>query len=546
MHFLRLYIVAKEQGYRSRAAFKLTQIHRQYPILDQAKTILDLCAAPGGWTQVVARTCPSATQIVAVDILPIRSFSGASSSSSSRNITTIVGDITTEKCKADIHRALAHQECDVVLHDGAPNIGASYEKDAYEQTELAVHALRCATQHLKHRGVFVTKLYRSRDYASYLWVVQQLFKEVTAFKPKASRSQSAEIFLICQGYLKPDKIDPRMLDPKHIFEFVEGDTTGGANLTNSSSASWNVFHKQWDKPKRQRDGYNSELLDATMRHIQPVKNFIHATGLKEAIQLLSDCTGFSFVCPTCSPNKEEKDKSSTNDADDSLSCSCQFYLHHPLTTPEIKECVTDLKLLNKSDFKGLLTWRDKMIKAMESMKDDDGAKGSDGKEQNGDDDDDHDRNDDSVHNQDSSSLDEEEMIQGEITQMRARKLREKKKQKKKERAKLAKKRRQAALGMDLNAIDVPDHDQVFSLATVTSKGALEAVSEVNLDRMTDEQVFGADSDDDDDEDDDPNNDQDPDDEDRGNFYKRERELDAAYERYLTTTKNGAASSRSLL
>ena len=93
-------LVAKEQGLRSRAAFKLSQINRNYPLL-HAKTnvVLDLCAAPGGWTQVVGRTCGPQTSIIAVDILPIRSLG-------KRNITTIVGDITTDKCKADINRAV--------------------------------------------------------------------------------------------------------------------------------------------------------------------------------------------------------------------------------------------------------------------------------------------------------------------------------------------------------------------------------------------------------------------------------------------------------
>ena len=129
-------------------AFKLSQINRHSPLLhSKTNVVLDLCAAPGGWTQVVGRTCGPQTAIIAVDILPIRSLG-------KRNITTIVGDITTDKCKADINRAIQESTAsssgekrnrnegtvDVVLHDGAPNIGASYDKDAYEQTELAVHA----------------------------------------------------------------------------------------------------------------------------------------------------------------------------------------------------------------------------------------------------------------------------------------------------------------------------------------------------------------------------------------------------------------------
>ena len=83
--------MAKEQGLRSRAAFKLSQINRKFPFLQESRIVLDLCAAPGGWTQIAARTMPRESHIVAVDILPIRPFPGFKNS-----ITTLIGDITTE------------------------------------------------------------------------------------------------------------------------------------------------------------------------------------------------------------------------------------------------------------------------------------------------------------------------------------------------------------------------------------------------------------------------------------------------------------------
>ncbi|CAJ1964556.1 unnamed protein product [Cylindrotheca closterium] len=514
----KYYKLAKEQGLRSRAAFKLTQINRQHPILDSrnTKVVLDLCAAPGGWTQIASRICGSKTKIVAVDILAIRNLNKP-------NITTIVGDITTEKCKADISRSISPHPADVVLHDGAPNIGASYEKDAYEQLELAVHALRCATQHLKKNGSFVTKIYRSRDSASFQWVVQQLFRDVTVFKPKASRQQSAEIFYVCEGYLKPDKIDPRLLDPKHIFEFVEGDTTGGAGQVGDN---FNVFHKSWDKQKRHRDGYNTELLDGTMRHIQPVSDFVFAKGGTEAIKLLSSCTGFTFRMDDINTISDKH-----NDEDDVRAKQNKFLLNNPLTTPEIKECIVDLKVLNKGDFKGLMLWREKMVKTWEDMY------APKAKVEKGDD------SDDSSDEDDGSASENEDEIQKEISDLRKRKLREKKKVKKKERKLAAKRRRQAALGMDLNAIEVQEDDKFFSLKTLQSGQDLNQVSEVNIDKMTDEQVFGAASDDEDgDEDLKQNLDISDEDDKTAIKLKLELELDAAYDRYLENTKNGAAKS----
>eukprot|EP00934_Nitzschia_sp_Nitz4_P003669 Nitzschia sp. Nitz4//scaffold100_size80364//42082//45208//NITZ4_005347-RA/size80364-augustus-gene-0.7-mRNA-1//1//CDS//3329532103//3659//frame0 len=512
----KYYNLAKEQGLRSRAAFKLTQINRQYSVLDNAKVVLDLCAAPGGWTQIASRVCGPNTQVVAVDILPIRNLHN-------KNITTIVGDITTDKCKAEIQRAIPKSHdgasVDVVLHDGAPNVGASYDKDAYEQMELSVHALRCATQHLKRNGVFVTKIYRSRDSTSFQWVAQQLFKEISVFKPKASRPQSAEIFYICQGYHKPDKIDPRLLDPKHIFELVQGDTTGGSGVDGSK---FHVFHKNWDQAKRQRGGYDTEHLDATLRHIEPLSKFVFGTnGRMPAIQLLSQSTGLSFHCPTCVDTKSEKKNKEEAD------CQCQFLLRHPLTTPEIKECVVDLKVLNKGDFKGLMIWREKMIQALSDM--------SPALEEGDDDDSDDEDVSDDDKSQDEEG--EEEEVQNEIKAMRERRLKEKKKLKKKERKLAAKKRRQAAFGMDLNAVEVQEDDQFFSLDTLKSNKDLQKVSDVNLDKSTDEQVFGAESDDS--EDDEVEEKLDNENE-NAKMLKLEKDLDAAYSRYLTGTTSAAA------
>merc|ERR1712166_1442494 len=166
----------------------------------------------------------------------------------------------------------------------------------------------------------------------------------------------------------------------------------------------------------------------------------------------------------------------------------------------------------------------------------------------GDDDDDSDGEEAGDGGEDGSAgEDDEDEIQKEIRIARERKLRERKKIKKKERKLLAKKRRHAAFGMDLNAIDVQEHDQFFSLSALNSKSTkdLNDVAEVNLDRVTTEQAFGKDSDDDDSDD---GGDDDyrknkgiPDkDEDTGYSYRLDRELDMAYDRFITTTKNGEA------
>ena len=559
----KYYNLAKEQGFRSRAAFKLTQINRKFHFLENASVVIDLCAAPGGWTQVASRTMNSkrgsssttgtnsnnsGSIILAVDILPMRAIP---------NVITLIGDITTEKTKAQIKAQLQTAQADVVLCDGAPNVGASYDRDAYQQNEIALHALKCATQHLKQNGTFVTKIYRSADYSAYLWVVKQFFQRVQAVKPNASRSQSAEIFLVCTGYLAPTSIDPRMLDPKHVFEQVDGAASGGGDHAQgggNGTTGVTIFHKQYDAKRRSRQGYDLTHLDASMRNIGSIADFIessvtpistssnHKKNQKDPIQILSVCTGLSFSCHLCKEKDRNTDTSTTLPE-----CNCQFYLNHPLTTFEIKSCLSDLKVLNKGDFKGLLIWRTKMQDAIkqrdEPLSDDD------------DDSDDDDNGSDDNENEYNSEA-EEDGVQAEIEQLRLKHLRKVKRLKKKERELMAKRRRRAALGMDLNAIDVPDNDKIFSLATITNKGDLEAAREVDLNKVTDDQLLVSDDYDSEEERDGldiavqhdsegnvvAQGDEDELDEDTGYNYRLDRELDAAYDRYLSKTKNGQAKA----
>ncbi|XP_019623657.1 PREDICTED: pre-rRNA processing protein FTSJ3-like [Branchiostoma belcheri] len=310
----KFYKLAKETGYRARSAFKLIQLNRKYGFLQRSKVLVDLCAAPGGWLQVAAKYMPVSSLLVGVDLVPIKPIP---------NVSTIQADITTDKCRQALKKELATWQADCVLHDGAPNVGSNWLKDASEQAQLVLASLRLATEVLNKGGCFVTKVFRSKDYHALLWVFQQLFKHVHATKPQASRHESAEIFVVCEGFLAPDKIDPRFLDPRFAFKEVDVGQTPQVNL------------KTLEQKKAKAEGYAEG--DLTLFHQVNVSEFI---------------TSDSYMDMLASKNQ--------------LVFDDEKIANHPLTTSEIKLCCQDIKLLGRKDIRLLLRWRKKMKEVLQS------------------------------------------------------------------------------------------------------------------------------------------------------------------------------------
>ncbi|KAJ5101786.1 rRNA methyltransferase Spb1 [Penicillium alfredii] len=308
------YRLAKEKGYRARAAFKLVQLNKKYGFLEKSRVLLDLCAAPGSWCQVAAECMPTQSLIVGVDLAPIKPIP---------RVITFQSDITTEKCRATIRGHLKHWKADTVLHDGAPNVGTAWIQDAFSQAELVLQSLKLATEFLAEGGSFVTKVFRSKDYNPLLWVFKQLFSSVEATKPPSSRNVSAEIFVVCRGFKAPKRIDPKFLDPKHVFAEL-------ADPTPNNEAK--VFNPE--KKKRKREGY--EEGDYTQFKEIPVTEFVNTT---DPIAILGSYNKLSFQQP---PGGD-------------LALSTLDRLED--TTDEIRTCCEDLKLLGKKEFRNLLRWR---------------------------------------------------------------------------------------------------------------------------------------------------------------------------------------------
>ncbi len=171
-----------------------------------------------------------------------------------------------------------------MLNDGAPNVGAAWCKDAYSQAELSLLSLKLATNFLRAGGNFVCKVFRSNDYNALLWVFNQMFKRVEATKPTASRNESAEIFVVCLGYLAPKKIDPKLLDPKYVFEELDLNPAKKAN----------VMQKQ--KPnQRHRDGYEVGVT-VLYKEIIASEFVRHEDPLQVAARLFVCMHQQSFLC----------------------------------------------------------------------------------------------------------------------------------------------------------------------------------------------------------------------------------------------------------
>ncbi|KAF7678765.1 putative tRNA (cytidine(32)/guanosine(34)-2'-O)-methyltransferase [Astathelohania contejeani] len=179
------YRLAKKMGYRARSAFKLIHIDESYNIFDGISNIVDLCAAPGSWSQVVMEKCPHA-KLVSVDLQEMVPIEGA---------TCLKEDITSDICTKKINNIFGDKKVELVLCDGAPDITGLHDLDEYFQTELVLSALSI-TQKIGREGCsFIAKCFRS-DQTGYLRDhFKSFFDDVMFLKPRSSRSASVECFI---------------------------------------------------------------------------------------------------------------------------------------------------------------------------------------------------------------------------------------------------------------------------------------------------------------------------------------------------------------
>ncbi|GAB6068806.1 23S rRNA (uridine(2552)-2'-O)-methyltransferase RlmE [Methylothermus subterraneus] len=191
-HFDDAYVrLAQAQGYRSRAVFKLQEIQARDRILAPGMTVVDLGAAPGGWSQFAADQIKPGGKIVAVDILPMDPLPG---------VTFLQGDFTEEQTWQRLKAVLQERPVNVVLSDLAPNLSGNRSVDQARAVHLAELALDTAEQLLVEGGCLLTKLFQGEGFEAFQKRLRTRFAKVTTRKPKASRSRSREVYLLAQGF----------------------------------------------------------------------------------------------------------------------------------------------------------------------------------------------------------------------------------------------------------------------------------------------------------------------------------------------------------
>jgi len=181
---------AKALGYRSRAAFKLAEIDRTDRLFARGQRVIDLGAAPGGWSQVAAEKVGPGGRVIAVDVLEMAPLPG---------VEIIRGDFTEEAVLRQVERALGGDRVDLVLSDLSPNLSGVAAADQARSLELCELALEFALAHLKPGGSLLVKAFQGAGFPAFLQRLRRSFERVASRKPDASRSRSSEMYLLARG-----------------------------------------------------------------------------------------------------------------------------------------------------------------------------------------------------------------------------------------------------------------------------------------------------------------------------------------------------------
>ena len=182
--------LARKEGWRSRAAFKLLEIDDRDKLLKRGEVVVDLGATPGGWSQVASKRVGDGGMVVALDLLEMEPI---------HNVHFIQGDFREESVFNNLLEALNQRPVDLVISDMAPNIGGN-ASDQPRAMYLCELALDFAVRVLKPNGNFLVKVFQGEGYEEYRKAVAQQFTVIKSRKPEASRARSREMYLLATGF----------------------------------------------------------------------------------------------------------------------------------------------------------------------------------------------------------------------------------------------------------------------------------------------------------------------------------------------------------
>jgi len=185
------YKEAKRTGYRARSAFKLKHIQKKFDVIRKGDIVIDLGAAPGGWSQIAKELVGNHGSVIGIDILPIKPI---------EDIKFIQGDLTETSTVDKIKQIMKKNHADVVLSDMSPDISGNYSVDQARSLWLSEKALDAAKMLLKSGGNFVCKIFEGEDTKDFIEKVKQSFFIVKVFSPEASRKSSSEIYIISKSF----------------------------------------------------------------------------------------------------------------------------------------------------------------------------------------------------------------------------------------------------------------------------------------------------------------------------------------------------------
>jgi 23S rRNA (uridine2552-2'-O)-methyltransferase len=191
-HFKDTYVKkAHATGARSRAIFKLEEIQQRDRLIKPGMTVVDLGAAPGGWSQFAAKILAGNGRVIALDVLPMPALEG---------VEFILGDFASDEVLQALRDSLKGEKADLVMSDIAPNMSGVGDVDQARAMALAELALDFTGEGLRHGGSFLVKVFQGQGFQEYLKVLRADFHDVTARKPKSSRARSPEVYLLARNY----------------------------------------------------------------------------------------------------------------------------------------------------------------------------------------------------------------------------------------------------------------------------------------------------------------------------------------------------------